>query len=245
MKQYWKRLFITVVFSFLILTFLSTSIGTNAATISRTSIAPPKFQIPMSQTDQVLFDSVLFEGSRVSIALESELTTLVGSGMNFYILIMFEGNGDITTWEATMLYSYSNSSKELVHWMLNDPFVGGQNWIEGFMDTHYQSMGNLIQLTFIEYTALGYPETHITALPLLSTTSPSDFSAILFEFSILLSKPTESPTTIPTTTLPTKPATNPTESKPSDQVTSGFASLTLVLTAIPIILARQLRKKQE
>ena len=246
MKLYRKRLFVTVVFSFLILTFLNVSFGTTTATISRTSIAPPKFQIPMSKTDQILFHSVSFEGSTVSIALESELTTLVGSGMNFYILIMFEGNGDITTWEATMLYSYSSSSIELVHWMLNDPFVGGQNWIEGFMDTHYQSMGNLIELTFIEYTALGYPETHIAALPLLSNTSPGDIPVILFEFSSLLPKPTESPTTNPETqTTESEKSETSEKSKPDDLITSGFASLTLVLTAIPIILARKLRKKQE
>lgn len=252
-----------MVFSFLILTFLNASTGTTIATISRTNMSIPKFQISKATTDQALFHSVFFEGSTVSITLESELATLVGSGLNFYILILFEGNSDITTWEATMLFSYSNSSQEHVHWMLNDPFVGGQNWIEGFIGTHYQSMGNLIQLTFIEYTTLGYSETQITALPLLSNTSPSDFSAILFEFSNLIPKVRETPTTIPTTILPTKPTTNPTtkpttsqrtiseksetseKSKPSNEITSGFVSLTLVLTAIPIILARKLQRKHE
>ncbi|UCE14078.1 MAG: hypothetical protein JSV04_02600 [Candidatus Heimdallarchaeota archaeon] len=195
MKLLRKKLFFMLVFSFVIMSFLFILTETSAD-IYATS-------------DQIDILNVTFEGSIVSITLESEVEALD----NFYLLILFDGNGDPSTWEAAMLFSH-NLDEATIYWMLSDPFITGHNWIQGYHGTHYQFTGALIQLTFIEYTALGYPETHIVPLALIST---SDFSVILFEFALLLPEPstTAIPPTSTTTSTTTTPTEPPTTTKPT------------------------------
>ena len=151
MNLHRKISLILLVFSFIIMVSILTPTQAFDMSISQKNMKLLELQSTGVNSDQIEIQNIILEGSTVSIILEAELATLTDLDQYLYILILFDGKGDPTAWEAAMLFLYTNSSLIYVHGMIDDPFVGGI-WMQGFEGTHYQVNGNLIQLTFIEFT---------------------------------------------------------------------------------------------
>ncbi|MHA2224531.1 MAG: hypothetical protein ACXAC8_04975 [Candidatus Hodarchaeales archaeon] len=158
----------------------------------------------------------------VSVLLSEELPSIVDSGRNLFLIIVF---GDGTDWESVVLFSYDAGANVTIHYMIGDPFTNPYFWV--FQEEEiYSVYGQTIEITFLEYSMLNNNQTETAVLALTSLTSVKEFlssfpkTIIDYSSSFTVSSPI-SFSYVPPSQISTIPASGSTQSHSSTPISSS------------------------
>ena len=156
---------------------------------------------------------VTTNGLSVSVLISESLPTLVTSGQTFFLTALY-GNG--TTWDAAIVCSYDPGANVTIHYMFGDPFDGPYFWSVG-SDDMVDIFGQLVEITFLEFSVFNSGTVEVTVLALTSVNEVQDFlqsfPQIIIDYSYAFTTSIPPPS-ISTIILPPQTSSEPETSNP-------------------------------
>ncbi|MFX1283916.1 MAG: hypothetical protein ACFFB5_09685 [Promethearchaeota archaeon] len=216
-----------------------------------------------SNEEYIEVHQVIQNGPNILIELDYDLssTSLLDTNESLAVLVIFSDstNEDTLTIQAAMLFFHTDDNQFLLFWMLGDPFKQAQNWQEGTENEHFQTDGDQLTLTFIEFVGAQEPEITVSVYARITSSEinayTTDFRIVLDQFiEELTTQTTSEETSGPLTTGKTTSSTTgtgkterTTSTKESSQtktdIASGFTILSIFGILLSVVIIKRFTRK--